>query len=114
MNVRHTEPVFSISIVARLVGLHAQTIRSYERMELVKPFRSAGNIRLYSGEDVERLLQIKGWIEDLGLNLAGVEVMTRLSDRVSQLEGQVTELTKEVVRLRVAPSRRSLPGPGGT
>lgn len=107
MNLNDTEPVFSISVVARIVGLHAQTIRTYERLGLVEPHRSAGNIRLYSGRDVKRLMQIRGWIEDLGLNLAGVEVMTRMSDRIAELEAECRELRNEVARLRGVAWQRS-------
>ncbi|MDA1256468.1 MAG: MerR family transcriptional regulator [Chloroflexi bacterium] len=111
MNFSEHEPVFTISIVARRVSLHPQTIRTYERAGLIDPHRTDSNIRLYSGRDIERLLQIKEWIEDLGLNLAGVEIMTRLSDRVAELEDRVNELTMELVRRRAAASRRSLPRP---
>ncbi|MCH8817308.1 MAG: MerR family transcriptional regulator [Chloroflexi bacterium] len=111
MSFSEFEPVFTISIVARRVRLHPQTIRAYERAGLIEPHRTDSNIRLYSGRDVERLLQIKTWIDDLGLNLAGVEIMTRLSDRVAELEGRVNELTMEVVRWRAATARRSLPEP---
>lgn len=111
MNFSEFEPVFTISIVARRVSLHPQTIRTYERAGLIEPHRTDSNIRLYSGRDVERLLQIKTWIDDLGLNLAGVEIMTKLSDRVAELEVRVNELTIELVGWRAARTRRSLPEP---
>ncbi|MFP6680354.1 MAG: MerR family transcriptional regulator [Dehalococcoidia bacterium] len=112
MNFTESEPVFTISIVARHVHLHPQTIRTYERVGLIEPYRTESNIRLYSGRDIQRLVQIKTWIDDLGLNLAGVEIMTKLSDRVTELEGRVNELTMELVRRRAATDRRSLPEPG--
>ena len=111
MNFTEFEPVFTISIVAQRVRLHPQTIRTYERAGLIEPHRTDSNIRLYSGRDIERLLQIKTWIDDLGLNLAGVEIMTKLSDRVAGLEERVNELTMELVRMRAATARRSLPEP---
>ena len=107
MVIGYNDPVFAIGVVARIVGVHPQTLRIYERRELIRPHRSRGNIRLYSRGDIDRLLKIKEWIDDLGINLAGVEVLTRLNDRVGQLERQLEELTGEVVRLRDA--QRSLP-----
>ena len=111
MNFTEYEPVFTISIVAQRVRLHPQTIRTYERQGLIEPHRTDSNIRLHSGQDIVRLLQIKTWIEDLGLNLAGVEIMTKLSDRVTQLEARVNEVTLELVRRRAASAQRSLPEP---
>jgi len=107
MVIGYNDPVFAIGVVARIVGVHPQTLRIYERRELIRPHRSRGNIRLYSRQDIDRLLKIKEWIDDLGINLAGVEVLTRLNDRVSELERHLEELTGEVVRLRDA--QRSLP-----
>jgi len=111
VNFTEFEPVFTISIVAAHVRLHPQTIRTYERAGLIEPHRTDSNIRLYSGADIVRLLQIKTWIDDLGLNLAGVEIMTKLSDRVTELEARVNELTMELVQRRAASARRSLPNP---
>ena len=107
MVIGYNDPVFAIGVVARIVGVHPQTLRIYERRELIRPHRSRGNIRLYSRRDIDRLLKIKEWIDDLGINLAGVEVLTRLNDRVGELERQLAEITSEVVRLRDGP--RSLP-----
>jgi MerR family transcriptional regulator/heat shock protein HspR len=78
---------------------------------LIEPHRTDSNIRLYSGQDIARLIQIKTWIDDLGLNLAGVDIMTKLSDRVTELEDRVNQLTMELVRRRAASDRRSLPDP---
>ena len=111
MNFTEFEPVFTISIVAAHVHLHPQTIRTYERAGLIEPHRTDSNIRLYSGQDIVRLIQIKTWIDDLGLNLAGVEIMTKLSDRVTELEDRVNQLTMELVRRRAAADQRSLPDP---
>ncbi len=94
------EPAFVISVVARMVGMHAQTLRSYERVGLVSPSRSRGNIRLYSQRDVERLRQIQRLIGDLGLNLAGVEVIFRLRERIAALETENQALRQELQRFR--------------
>jgi len=104
------EPVYAIGVVARMVGLHAQTLRNYERWGFLKPQRMGGRVRLYSQRDVERIKQVNDWMEGLGINVAGVEVMTRLRVRISELEGQVARLTIEVVNLKGGP--RLLPGPG--
>ena len=95
-----TEPCFVISVAARMVGLHAQTLRYYERVGLVMPSRSGGRQRLYSMADVERLRRIKTFVDELGVNLAGAEVALKLIDRIRELEGQVEALTNEVARLR--------------
>ena len=97
-----TEPCFVISVAARMVGLHAQTLRYYERVGLVMPSRSGGRQRLYSMADVERLRRIKTFVDELGVNLAGAEVALKLIDRINELEGQVEALTNEVARLRAA------------
>lgn len=108
MTLDPREPVYSIGVVVRMVSLHAQTLRNYERWGLIKPGRMGGRVRLYSQADVERILEIKTGIETLGLNVAGVEVMIKLKTRIMELQDQVERLTVEVVTLRSGP--RSLPG----
>ncbi len=85
------EPVFQISVVARMVGLHQQTIRTYERVGLVQPARSGGNTRLYSRADVERLRQVVRLVNDLGVNLAGVEVILGLLRQIEDLRAELDE-----------------------
>jgi len=97
-----TEPCFVISVAARMVGLHAQTLRYYERVGLVMPSRSGGRQRLYSMADVERLRRIKTFVDELGVNLAGAEVALRLTEQIIDLQNQVEALTNEVERLRAA------------
>ncbi len=92
------EPVYVISIAARMVGMHAQTLRQYERAGLVEPKRSRGNIRLYSRSDVARLRQVQRLINDLGVNLAGVEVILRMSERMRQMEEELQRLRAEVAQ----------------
>src|SRR5947209_20504116 len=77
---------YVISIAARMVGMHQQTLRYYERMGLIEPSRSRGNIRLYSPADITRLRQIQRLISDLGVNLAGVEVIIRMNRRLQEAE----------------------------
>ncbi|OQY97746.1 MAG: hypothetical protein B6D41_03050 [Chloroflexi bacterium UTCFX4] len=80
------EPMFVISVAARLVEMHPQTLRYYERAGLVKPKRSRGSIRLYSQHDIERLRKIARLVDDLGVNLAGVEVILNLTAKVESLQ----------------------------
>ena len=100
------EPRFVISVAAQMVGVHAQTLRYYERIGLVAPARSKGNIRMYSGLDVQRARWIRSLIDDLGINLAGVEVIMRLRARMDELERTVEALTAE---LRQTKSETSQP-----
>ena len=110
-DIPHDEPVFQISVVARMVGLHQQTIRSYERIGLVQPARSGGNTRLFSFRDVERLRQVIRLVNDLGVNLAGVEVILRLSNRVEELQAELARCQRELeqTRARLAEVTRSGP-----
>jgi len=101
------EPCYVISVAARMVGVHAQTLRYYERMGLLRPSRSRGRIRLYSQSDINRLRQIQRLINDLGVNLAGAEVILRLTDRLQQMEREMEQLRQELQRLR----NRMLPEP---
>src|ERR687889_892963 len=87
---------FVISVAARLLNVHPQTLRYYERAGLIAPSRSKGNIRLYSPEDIQRAMQIKRLIEDLGVNLAGVEVIIRLTDKLREQERELQELRQRV------------------
>src|SRR5436309_15432216 len=91
---------FVISVAARLVGVHEQTLRYYERAGLVEPARSKGRIRLYSLHDLERVRQIRRLTDEMGVNLAGVEVIMRLTDRIRGLEERIVEMESEVRRRR--------------
>jgi MerR family transcriptional regulator/heat shock protein HspR len=92
------DAAFVISVAARLLGVHEQTLRYYERAGLVQPARSSGRIRLYSVTDLERVKQIRRLTDDLGVNLAGVDVILRLTDRIRELEDQVGSLQKQTRR----------------
>ncbi|MCJ7509306.1 MAG: MerR family transcriptional regulator [Dehalococcoidia bacterium] len=94
------EPCYIISVAARMLGMHAQTLRYYERMGMIAPSRSRGRIRLYSQADISRLRQIQRLINDLGVNLAGAEVILRLNERVHQVEEESERLRAELQRLR--------------
>ena len=101
----HNEPCYVISVAARLLGMHAQTLRYYERVGLVAPSRSTSNNRLYSEQDLQRIRELRRLIEDLGVNLAGAEVILRMRDRLAQLEQQREEMEKELARLRATAGR---------
>ena len=93
-------PRYVISIAARILGVHAQTLRYYEKVGLVEPSRSSGNIRLYSARDVEKLRRIKGLLDELGVNLAGVEVIIGMMEKMTQMEWEIQRLTAETQQLR--------------
>lgn len=105
MEHQQQEPCYVISVAARLLGMHVQTLRYYERVGLIEPFRSRGNIRLYSEQDIERLREVKRLMEVLGVNLAGAEVILRMRDRLEALEREREALVQEVAQLRQAQDR---------
>ena len=100
------EPLFVISIAARMVGMHAQSLRHYERLGLIRPSRSSGRVRLYSQADIERLLHIQRLVNELGVNLAGAEVVIRLNERIRRMEEEMERLRAELqhYRDRVLPA----------
>ena len=100
------EPVFQISVVARMVGIHQQTIRSYERVGLLNPARSSGNTRLFSYADVERLQTVVRLVNDLGINLAGVEVILRLSREIEALQEELAATRQAVDEARATRAGR--------
>ncbi len=98
---------FVISVAARLLGVHPQTLRYYERAGLIQPSRSRGNIRLYSARDIERAQQIKRLIEDLGVNLAGVEVILRLQRMMQDADMEFDRLL-DYIRQTVLDKRHGI------
>lgn len=104
-----THDLYLISMAARLLGLHPQTLRKYERLGLVQPPRTIGSMRVYTREEIERLRLIKHLVEELGINLAGVqrllsaaEVVQRMRPLIRQGELERTEtrrLAQELERL---------------
>jgi MerR family transcriptional regulator/heat shock protein HspR len=87
--------VYHISIVAELVETHPQTLRMYERMGLVSPQRTRNNIRLYSEADVERVRRIQHLTQDLGVNLAGVEVVFKLLQQMERMHEELQTLREQ-------------------
>ena len=101
------EPCFGISVAARIIRVHAQTLRYYERAGLIRPSRTNGRNRLYSQSDIERLRQIKRLTEDLGLNLAGVEVILRMADRMAEMEKTIEVMRRRMEGTGVLPHQAS-------
>ncbi len=92
------EPRYVISIAARMVGVQTHTLRYYERVGIIEPHRSRGNIRLYSERDVAHLKRVKTLMDDMGVNLAGVEVIMRMVEQMLELQKQLQELESELHR----------------
>jgi MerR family transcriptional regulator/heat shock protein HspR len=115
------EPMFVISVAARLVEMHPQTLRYYERAGLVKPKRSSGSIRLYSQRDIERLRKIARLIDDLGVNLAGVEVIINLTEKLELMQSvleqnqiELPETTAESQEQQTSSQIADAPEPAGS
>lgn len=89
-------PRYMISVAAELVGMHPQTLRIYENKGLVRPRRTRGNTRLYSEADLERLRLIQRLTTELGLNLAGVEIVLRLEDELRKAHARVERLQRQL------------------
>jgi MerR family transcriptional regulator/heat shock protein HspR len=87
---------YMISVAADLVGMHPQTLRIYEQKGLVRPQRTAGNTRLYSDYDLDRLRLIQRLTTELGLNLAGVEQVLRLEDQLRRMQARFDRLEREL------------------
>lgn len=100
MRAEECEPCYVISVAAKMVGAHAQTLRYYERMGLISPSRSKGNIRFYSDKDIERIRQVKSLMNDLGVNLAGVEVILYMRRTIDRMEQELRRLESEIERLK--------------
>ncbi|MDO8473376.1 MAG: MerR family transcriptional regulator [Dehalococcoidia bacterium] len=92
------EPRYVISIAARMVGVHTHTLRYYERVGLLEPARSESNLRLYSDEDIDRLHRIRTLMDELGVNLAGVEVILKLLGRMEEMQRQIEAMSKDMRR----------------
>ncbi|SEH50962.1 transcriptional regulator, MerR family [Mycolicibacterium rutilum] len=96
---------FLISVAAELAGMHAQTLRTYDRLGLVRPQRTSGGGRRYSQHDVELLREVQRLSQDEGVNLAGIKRIIELTNQVEALQARVRELTAEVEALRGTPRR---------
>jgi len=100
MRKEQNEPRYVISVAARMLGIQTHTLRYYERIGIVEPSRSQGNIRLYSEKDLEQLRHVKTLIDELGVNLAGAEVILRMVHQIAELQNRVQELETEINELK--------------
>ena len=98
MAPRFNEPLFVISVAARLVEMHPQTLRKYEREGLIAPSRTTGNLRLYSDRDIERLRQVKYLVEECGLNLAGVQLALEMTNSLHELRDRLGRMATSIDR----------------
>ena len=99
MSSRYGEPLFVISVAARLLKMHPQTLRKYEREGLIAPSRTTGNLRMYSDRDIERLRQVKYLVEQRGLNLAGVQLALELTHRLREVRAAVESDGERAARM---------------
>jgi MerR family transcriptional regulator/heat shock protein HspR len=107
------EPKYVISIAARILGCEIHTLRYYEKLGFVQPYRSEGNIRYYSESDIDKLRHIKVLMDDMGINMAGVEVIIRLSEKVVELQGRIQALEAELDKYRVSNIEKGKSKSGG-
>ncbi|WP_396882259.1 heat shock protein transcriptional repressor HspR [Mycobacterium sp. SMC-4] len=98
---------FLISVAAELAGMHAQTLRTYDRLGLVSPQRSSGGGRRYSQRDVDLLREVQRLSQDEGVNLAGIKRIIELTNQVEALQSRIRELSEEIDRLRAQPRAKS-------
>jgi MerR family transcriptional regulator/heat shock protein HspR len=96
------QPVFVISVAAELAGLHAQTLRSYDRLGLVSPGRSAGGGRRYSARDIALLREVQRLSQEEGVNLAGIKRIIELEQQVDELRGRIDAMAAELLAARAA------------
>lgn len=104
----YDEPVYMISVVAKILDIHPQTLRQYEREGLIEPDRTKGKMRLYSQNDVDRIKMILRLTRDLGLNLAGVDVVFRLKEQIDEYEEMIEDLKKKIDKFSNTGTKRYL------
>ncbi len=100
MNGDEAKPRYVISIAAEMLDIQTYTLRYYEKVGIIKPARSPGNTRLYSDMDLALLRRIRTMMEDLGINLAGIDVILRMSQQIAELQRATDEMELELRRLR--------------
>lgn len=102
----YDEPVYLISVVAKALNIHPQTLRQYEREGLVTPSRTNGKMRLYSQRDIDRINLILRLTRDLGVNLAGVDIILQFKDKIDEMESEIEDLK---VKLAKAQNSTNIP-----
>jgi MerR family transcriptional regulator/heat shock protein HspR len=101
----YDEPVYLISVVAKLMNIHPQTLRQYEREGLLTPSRTEGRMRLYSQRDIDKLKVILTLARDMGVNLAGIDIILQLKDQIEELQNEIKKLKAEQGNI---PKNRSI------
>jgi len=107
----YDEPVYLISVVAKALDIHPQTLRQYEREGLVCPARTNGKIRLYSKRDIDRINMILRLTRVLGVNLAGVDIILQFKDQIDEYENEIDDLKLKLAKLNnqsMVPAQKSL------
>ena len=99
-----SKPLYRISVVAEMLKLHPQTLRMYERKGLIRPSRTVGQTRMYSPEDVDEIARVTRLARDLGVNLAGIEIILKMRRRMLDMQAQIEDLM-DFVRTDAAPPR---------
>jgi MerR family transcriptional regulator/heat shock protein HspR len=108
MKIRRKKGFFSISAVAKMFSVHQQTVRLYEKQGLINPKRSTGNTRLFSEEDIDRLEEVIYLTHEMGINLAGVEMILRLKKQIKKMQGEMNKIfdsTQEELNLESERSK---------
>jgi MerR family transcriptional regulator/heat shock protein HspR len=95
-----TEPRYVISIAAKMLDMQTYTLRYYERVGIIEPRRSRGNVRLYSDQDIALLKRVKALVDDMGINLPGVEVILRMIQHMGELQNELEQAQEEIEKLR--------------
>lgn len=104
----YDEPVYLISVVAKILAIHPQTLRQYEREGLVEPGRTDGKMRLYSQRDIDKIKMILRLTRDLGVNLAGVDIILRLKDKLDEQDKEIEELHLSLEKLKANQPSKSV------
>ncbi len=94
MNRDNSEPRYVISVAAKMLSIQTYTLRYYEKIGIIEPYRSQGNIRFYSEKDIVLLRRVKTLMDDMGVNLAGVEVILRMMQRIAGLQNELEKLNR--------------------
>jgi MerR family transcriptional regulator/heat shock protein HspR len=99
-NDYNSEPRYVISVAARMLDMQTYTLRYYERVGIIEPRRSSGNVRLYSDRDIALLKRIKALVDDMGINLPGVEVILRMIEHMSEMQKELEQAHEELRKQR--------------
>ena len=95
----YDEPVYLISVVANMLEIHPQTLRQYEREGLVEPSRTQGRMRLYSQRDIDRMKLILRLTRQMGVNLAGVDIVLQLKEQIDEMQTEIDQLREELSKV---------------